>query len=259
MINRVFIISGRPEGGFPANVYSSVMASPGVEGSLAAAYSCLEKSPWPMALTVRVPLSPDDIRFVTSFLFMPSYLRINHRPVIILAGDAEPAKSTMDELKTYLEEQGIDNVLIHQVSQDRLFSSVAILSDHYTHLLNTEGFYDNDVFFCPPEGEEVSAALGSLLKAEQDFQERNATLYALARKYLSLEEANRSLERRQELTQTELANQQLYVEMLRSDHQAKEIQDRIQRRVDSTLAARRQRHVDSLARVDHATRSELPD
>jgi hypothetical protein len=41
--------------------------------------------------------------------------------------------------------------------------------------------------------------------------------------------------------------------------QAKEIQDRIQRRVDSTLAARRQRHVDSLARVDHATRSELPD
>jgi hypothetical protein len=41
--------------------------------------------------------------------------------------------------------------------------------------------------------------------------------------------------------------------------QAKEIQARIQRRVDSTLAARRQRHVDSLARVDHATRSELPD
>lgn len=41
--------------------------------------------------------------------------------------------------------------------------------------------------------------------------------------------------------------------------QAKEIQARIQRRADSTLAARRQRHVDSLARVDHATRSELPD
>jgi hypothetical protein len=41
--------------------------------------------------------------------------------------------------------------------------------------------------------------------------------------------------------------------------QAKEIQARIQRRVDSTLAARRQRHVDSLARVDHATRPELPD
>jgi hypothetical protein len=41
--------------------------------------------------------------------------------------------------------------------------------------------------------------------------------------------------------------------------QAKEIQARIQRRVDSTLAARRQRHVDSLARVDHATRSDLPD
>ena len=41
--------------------------------------------------------------------------------------------------------------------------------------------------------------------------------------------------------------------------QTKEIQARIQRRVDSTLAARRQRHVDSLARVDHATRSELPD
>ena len=41
--------------------------------------------------------------------------------------------------------------------------------------------------------------------------------------------------------------------------QAKEIQARIQRRVDSTLAARRQRYVDSLARVDHATRSELPD
>jgi len=41
--------------------------------------------------------------------------------------------------------------------------------------------------------------------------------------------------------------------------QTQEIQARIQRRVDSTLAARRQRHVDSLARVDHATRSELPD
>ena len=41
--------------------------------------------------------------------------------------------------------------------------------------------------------------------------------------------------------------------------QNKEIQARIQRRVDSTLAARRQRHVDSLARVDHATRSALPD
>jgi hypothetical protein len=41
--------------------------------------------------------------------------------------------------------------------------------------------------------------------------------------------------------------------------QTKEIQARIQHRVDSTLAARRQHHVDSLARVDHATRSELPD
>jgi len=41
--------------------------------------------------------------------------------------------------------------------------------------------------------------------------------------------------------------------------QTKEIQARIQRRVDSTLAARRQRRVDSLARVDHAMRSELPD
>jgi len=41
--------------------------------------------------------------------------------------------------------------------------------------------------------------------------------------------------------------------------QTQEIQARIQRRVDSTLAARRQRHVDSLARVDHATRSVLPN
>ncbi len=41
--------------------------------------------------------------------------------------------------------------------------------------------------------------------------------------------------------------------------QTKEIQARIQRRVDSTLAARRQRRVDSLARVDHAMRSALPD
>jgi hypothetical protein len=41
--------------------------------------------------------------------------------------------------------------------------------------------------------------------------------------------------------------------------QTKEIQARIQRRVDSTLAARRQRHVDSLARVDHQTRSASPD
>ena len=41
--------------------------------------------------------------------------------------------------------------------------------------------------------------------------------------------------------------------------QTKEIQARIQRRVDSTLAARRQRHADSLARVDHATRSESPN
>jgi hypothetical protein len=39
--------------------------------------------------------------------------------------------------------------------------------------------------------------------------------------------------------------------------QDKEIQARIQRRVDSTLAARRQRHADSLARVDHAMRPEL--
>ena len=208
----------------PAHL-QSVPAHPAVadhDHSLQASAPC----PVALALTIREPLTSDSIRFITSFLFIPSYPRISHRPVILLTGDSpQLLAASASALTSYLDTQGIPEPLIHNILTDQLSRSVADLSASYTRLLQTDQYYNNNIFFRPPDEQARQSALSSLQQAERDFQQQSPRLYELIHTHRLLELQHSSLGRQQAITQAELANQRQYLEILRTDHAAREIQD----------------------------------
>ena len=231
------------------NIYFALLADPLAAGSLENAYALIDSSarltpadpghsqpvpaypaaahyPLALALTIREPLTSDSIRFITSFLFIPSYPRISHRPVILLTGDSpQLLAASASALTSYLDTQGIPEPLIHNILTDQLSRSVADLSASYTRLLQTDRYYNNNIFFRPPDEQARQSALSSLQQAERDFQQQSPRLYELIHTHHLLEIQHSSLGRQQAITQAELANQRQYLEILRTDHAAREIQD----------------------------------
>lgn len=231
------------------NIYFALLADPLAAGSLENAYALIDSSarltpadpghsqpvpaypaaahyPLALALTIREPLTSDSIRFITSFLFIPSYPRIFHRPVILLTGDSpQLLAASATALISYLDTQGIPEPLIHNILTDQLSRSVADLSASYTRLLQTDQYYNNNIFFRPPDEQARQSALSSLQQAERDFQQQSPRLYELIHTHRLLELQHSSLGRQQAITQAELANQRQYLEILRTDHAAREIQD----------------------------------
>jgi hypothetical protein len=228
------------------NVHYSILADPLVNGSLNNAYALIEHPPFPslaLALNIRERLTPDNLPFVASFLFLPSYLSIEYRRVVILTGDRpELLMETAQTLSGYLSSQGIPDPLIHIIlpagpepmlagigqstaNNYPSFHSVEMLAGYYRHLLQTDRYYDNNIFFHAAEEEVLRSAILSLQQAEIDFAQNSSKLYSLIHTNRLLEKELSYLRRKQASTETELNNHKQYVEVLRSDHAAKELQD----------------------------------
>ena len=233
MINRIFVILDQATGDIPIpevvedRVYYSIFTDPEITGALETAYTLVENSSWPLSLAVRAPLPDVYIRAITSFMFMPSYLRIGHQPVLLLLGDESPVNIAAAGLRTYWNDQGIRKTLIYSVS------GLLQQTDHYNDLLKTDRFYGNDLFYYLPDPAIRQESIQSLLETEKRFQQQSPSLYRLAAENLAQQEAYERLLWQQTLTRAELDNQYLYAELLRSDHQAKEIQDFYNREYES--------------------------
>ena len=93
MINRIFFIT---ENMVPANqqyagdnIYFSILVNPAADDSLQNAYKYVAASSSAcLTISIYELLTPESIRFITSFLFIPSYLKLEGRPVVNLEGSS---------------------------------------------------------------------------------------------------------------------------------------------------------------------------
>ena len=236
MTNRIFFISDRTVFSgelLPSaeNICYSVLVNPEETGSLKDAYAELEQtthSPLALTLDIKAPLTTENIQFITSFLFIPSYLTLEYRPVIILKGSSpELAGDAEGSLSLYFSLQGIRKPVFYllQSAENRIFYSVESLTTYYRDLLqNGKDPYEN-AFFYAASGEMLRSAFSSLQAVEQDFAHAYPQLYLLTRDKRNLEKELQSVRRRLSATETELDHQKQYVEILQSGHATKALQD----------------------------------
>jgi hypothetical protein len=264
MINRLFLIFEHiPEQGFspgflaqPAeNVFYSIAVDSSLKGSLERAYAIIGETaagrtaPAPLGLTLTVHelLGAEVIRFITSFLFIPSYITLEQRPLINLAGvSPDLLLETANALSGYLSGQGMREPIINIISGDQItFHSSPSLVSGYTSLLQSDCCHNNNIFYyvppdrataedllpaaandlLPPAANDLLSTLLSLQQAELEFKQQSPRLYSLILANQALERELDSLGSKYSGTEMELRHQKQYVEVLRSHHATKELQD----------------------------------
>jgi hypothetical protein len=243
MINRIFFITENmnTSGGMQPseeNVYYSILVDPLEKGSLENAYVLLGQTTMPqisLTIEIRQSLPEDSFRFITSFLFFPAYLRIRDLPVINLSGsDPELLRESASRLSAYFSSQGIQSSSINRLlhagkgenpEDNRVFLNKEELIQYYKGILQSDHSYNRNVFFFAPSLEDYQSAFNSMQQTEKNFKEHDPALYSLIGENNSLEKELQSLRRLYACTAIELKNQQQYVEVLRSGHATKEIQD----------------------------------
>jgi hypothetical protein len=235
MINRVFfILDQRSIAGvdLPSpeeNVFYSIAVDPAGSEWMAGAYALLSDSPpADLALTLKLgaPLGPEQLGSLASFLFLPAYLRLGGKPVIILtAGSAVLLRDSAALLSSYLSGQGFSEPLVHTLLPEAIPQSEKELGLNLQRLLKSDPCHGHDLFFQASAGTGPAAVLASLRSLESAFSLPSPQLYALIRAHASLEEKFNSLQRKYAASALELQHQQQYVDVLRSDHAAKEIQE----------------------------------
>lgn len=260
------------------NVYYSIRVDPGANESLMQAYALIantaslvgdtaaltrntafgQTAPSPLGLTISIdePLEAEAIRFITSFLFIPSYLTMEQRPVINLAGGSpDLLRETAASLSGYLSGQGIPEPVINIIVLSGaasaspeaafadpqppstiplpditlVFHTPTALITRYRSLLQSDRCYNNNIFYYvpgpPSAADTLHSTLLSLQQAELEFKQQSPLIYSLIRTNQALEKELHTLGNRHSGTEMELRHQKQYVEVLRSDHATKELQN----------------------------------
>lgn len=239
MLNKVFFITDNiyqvcENAPAEENFFYSVLVDP-AQNVLENIYAFIDNAPLvPVTLTLNIEetLSEEVIKFITSFLFLPSYAVIEWQPVINLTGKSgELMERAASELSLYFSQQGFHNAIINKLSDNQapegyyqLFQTIPGLQDHYRRLLRDEDFYNVPVFFRAPSPEMIQSVLLMLHQEETSFRQGFHRLFSLAKANQELEVGNAFLRRKAESTETELANQRKFNAILRSAHSTKELQ-----------------------------------
>ncbi len=218
--------------GLPAgdDLYYSIRIDPAAKEALDKGYRQFAQSNIPLALTleIREGLSEEAIRSITAFLFLPQYQQLEGRRVINLAGEnAGLLSETAKILSTGLERQGFRKLLIQPISSE--FRTVEELASHYRQLLQAgapgQGEADPILFFHVPSDVAPASAEAALKEVEKEFRQHSPAMYTLLVRQKTFRQNLYRLKQELDYTAMELNNQRQYVEVLRSDHAARELQD----------------------------------
>jgi hypothetical protein len=242
MINRIFFISDtlfEPDKNLlgEENIYFSFLVNPSVKENLDKLYNSAEGIrlfQFALTLDIQEATNEESIKFITSFLFLPSYLRVEQQPIINLAGASQDLLGkTSSELSAYLSSQGFNPVIINQLvtpverpetNSCCLFTSPAELVKYYKEILQSDQSYNNSLFFYAHSPEVFVETISSLQQAENDFKENFPGVYTLINNNRMLEKEMNVLRIKMEYTENELSHQKQYNEILRSEHSTKELQ-----------------------------------
>jgi hypothetical protein len=242
MINRIFFISDtvfQAGENLPAsdNIYFSILVNPSEKENLENVYGFMDKArltQFALTLDICELPSAENIRFITSFLFLPSYLNVQQRPVInVVANSQGLVENTAFALSDYLSSQGVDAIINKiftladqaETSNYCLFNSSVKLVGHYKEVLQSDQCYNNTIFFYVSSMETFCSTLSSLQQVENDFRQSFPNFYSLASRNMVLELDIDRLKRKISYTEAELSHHKQYNDILRSEHSTSELQN----------------------------------
>ncbi len=243
MINRLFLVANQElvsRAGIPIgeNVFLSILIDPVSTENLSRSYKFagehFTKNPFCIAVLSEDYFDDEILAWLVSFLFMPSFLRIDSRPVLILTGAAdEVIGHNKKKIKDSFSAQGIHDCCIHIVALknegDSLqnsvgFNSIDELKEYYKIILAKEDGYNNNIFFFPESIEIMELACSTLQDLENEFKDKFGKEYLLTRDIMQLKNENNRLKEINRSVFSEMQNQVQYNEILKQDHSTAKLQ-----------------------------------
>jgi phenolic acid decarboxylase len=247
MINRLFIISENASSfsfnhQVEKNTFFSLLVNSENKEEFQLAYNWMEKSSYPdlsITLNINKPITEEGIRFLTSFLFLPNYVAVKNQRVILLTSQSiELLNDSSEKLSTYLKLQEINDFVIHQLADitqvnnspfldatnHLLRMSPEQLDDLYKTLLGSDKYFNNDIFFHVADFQVLQHCTKLLFQSENIFKKEHPLLHSLAIQNMHFEMELRFLKHKILNTESELYHQKQFIDVLKSGHQAKEIQ-----------------------------------
>lgn len=227
-----FIYQGRFDPGdlLPEeNIYCSILVDPLSPQAMENAYALIGSNGLPicsLTLTIQDILTPESIRSITSFLFLPSYIRVGGRAVINLTGgNVALVNDALSHLNTYFSAQGFPDLALNVIPPEKIHDGTGPFLTLYKESLYIDRGSDRMLFYCIPDGQPLRSLVTALHQLEEDCRKNSPDRYSLLLANRKLESELLDLRTRQTATEKELANQRQYVDILRSDHSTRELQD----------------------------------
>ena len=243
MPNSIFIISADYASfkDWPAdtakNIYPSVLIVPTHAPQIIEAYKYCSNNTLPgfsISIQVDTPLYDRFTDEVMSFLFIPGYYAVNNKRVINLIGtDNKLLTKTKETILEFSLKQGVENLVIacppayEQATNLETANNISYLFTDTKTLLSyyhSESPGSNLLFLLDPQVnlQKLNAAVH---ETEEEIKKSNPLLYNTMSALDKQVAENELLKRRILATETELNNYKSHVEILRSSHQAKELQE----------------------------------
>jgi len=251
MLNHIFVSYGEPDFNKPgydipgAAFCPVLLLEPAVAALTASAYQyCSENiaQPFSISVFVNTPLPPAFTNQLISFFFMPSYCRINQQRIMFLTGaQIDLLDAARETILQQASRQGIDNLLMYspelyvpgmavtpQNEAGYLFTDSAGFTDYYQAFMKTNQPY-NHIFYLQHAGPLNGAGLQSLAEAintaECHLKTNQPGLYELAAEMQMLLNDHETLKKKYQAAENEINNYKSHLEIMRSAHQAKELQE----------------------------------
>jgi len=237
MLNYVILISENPA--FVRNtrptdsaclIYPSLLIDQPDEKKLHDAYRFCSESTYPgfcVSLSLNGPLNDDCLQYLIAFLFIPNYCTINGRAIIGLLGtDKQTLQETRKRLLELSQKQGIENlkVILPQDEIASFFSGTEELINHYIEYIET-GNIGNRLLYLSDTGANIPLLYTMIRTAEENIKDKNAMMFKMASEAYSLKNENTLLSKKYTSAVNELNNYKTHIEIIRSSHLAKELQE----------------------------------
>ena len=249
MLNCIFILSENythfknvPAAHTGNRVWLSFLANAGDGINLQGAYTFFSRNNienFSISFRINHGTGNSFLQDLVAFLFIPSYCSINGKlPINLICNDSSLFEQTRAAMVNFCGEQGIENLVVnhlvdyepgyrqpenspHPVSY--LFNHTADLMTDYRSRLQSRNIYNN-IFYLRGSGNERHALYEMAEQEEEKVKIIHPALYGIAVHIQSVLSENEYLKKKSSGMISELDNYKNHIAILRSSHQANELQ-----------------------------------
>lgn len=193
-----------------------------------------------LSISVHAPLSPLFLQQLLSFFFIPSCFQAGNQRVLALLGANTALLAHAEKLiREQASLQGIVNLVVHcpvpyeknsasaPVAQNEagyLFSDSTTFTQYYAALMTSNQPYNHAFYLQRSAVPDRNELVSKLTAAEEKLKTNQPALYELANSVRRLSTENEALRQKLLAAENEVNNYQSHLEIMRSGHQAKELQ-----------------------------------